>query len=180
MLLAQQRAVLEAGAPGPRAAGGCEEKKSESRYLDSYKGARNARAGKTVAPHSVRRQKRAMNFVIAGLIGLVSGVTSGLFGVGGGIVMVPAMMFFLKGDMRDIKMAIGTSLAVIIPTALMGSFKHYQLGNINWQVVFALVPLAIIGGLLGAKLTAVISAEHLRRAFGGFMVLVGVRLLFFK
>ena len=46
--------------------------------------------------------------------------------------------------------------------------------------MFALVPLAIVGGLLGAKLTAVISADHLRRAFGGFMVLVGVRLLFFK
>ena len=121
-----------------------------------------------------------MNFVIAGLIGLVSGVTSGLLGVGGGIVMVPAMMFFMKADMRDIKMAIGTSLAVIIPTALMGSYKHYQLGNINWQVVFAIVPLAVVGGFLGAKLTAVISADHLRRAFGGFMVLVGCRLLFFK
>ncbi|GDY21758.1 UPF0721 transmembrane protein [Verrucomicrobiota bacterium] len=121
-----------------------------------------------------------MHFVIAGLIGLVSGITSGLFGVGGGIVMVPAMMFFMKGDMRDIKMAIGTSLAVIIPTALMGSFKHYQQGNINWQAVLAIVPLAVVGGLLGAKLTTVIHADHLRRAFGGFIIVVGCRLLFFK
>lgn len=121
-----------------------------------------------------------MHFVIAGLIGLVSGVTSGLFGVGGGIVMVPAMMYFLPGQMRDIKMAIGTSLAVIIPTALMGSFKHYQQGNINWQTVLALVPLAVVGGLLGAKLTTVIHADQLRRAFGGFIIVVGCRLLFFK
>ena len=82
-----------------------------------------------------------MQFLIAGVIGLVSGITSGLFGVGGGIVMVPAMMFFMRDQIGDnIKVAIGTSLAVIIPTALIGSFKHYQQGNINWQVVLALVP----------------------------------------
>lgn len=122
-----------------------------------------------------------MQFLIAGVIGLVSGITSGLFGVGGGIVMVPAMMFFMRDQIgENIKVAIGTSLAVIIPTALMGSFKHYQQGNINWQVVLALVPLAVVGGFLGAKLTSVLHAEQLRRAFGGFMILVGVRILFFK
>lgn len=67
-----------------------------------------------------------MHYLIAGLIGLVSGVTSGLFGVGGGIVMVPAMIYFLTPPIRDIKQAIGTSLAVIIPTAIVGTFKHHQ------------------------------------------------------
>ena len=118
-----------------------------------------------------------MNYLMAGIIGLVSGVASGLFGVGGGIVMVPAMMFFMS---MDIKRAVGTSLAVIIPTALMGSFKHYQQGNLDWRVALSLAPMAILGGYAGAWLTTQISSANLKRTFGGFLVLVGVRLLFFK
>lgn len=117
---------------------------------------------------------------MAGLIGLIGGVSSGLFGVGGGVVMVPAMILFLSPPIRDVKMAIGTSLLVIIPTALMGSFKHFNQGNVDWRTALALAPTAIIGGYLGAWLTTMISAGNLRRAFGGFIILVGVKLLFFK
>lgn len=121
-----------------------------------------------------------MNFIIAALIGLVSGVSSGLFGVGGGIVMVPAMVYLLSPPIKDIKQAIGTSLVVIIPTAIMGSYKHFQQGNIEWRTVAGLVPLAIVGSYLGAWLTTQVSADGLKRAFGGFIIVVGVKLLFFK
>ena len=114
------------------------------------------------------------------MIGLVSGLMSGLFGVGGGIVMVPAMLFFLSPPIRDVKQAIGTSLAVIIPTALIGSYKHFTQGNVDWRTALALAPLAILGGYTGAWLTKHIPAESLKHAFGGFLVLVGLRLLFFK
>ncbi len=116
-------------------------------------------------------------YLLAGVIGLFSGLISGLFGVGGGLVMVPAMMYFMK---LDIKMAVGTSLVVIIPTALMGAFKHNQLNHVDWRLAAAIIPLAIIGAALGAWLTDPIHATHLRRAFGGFVVLVGLRLVFFK
>ena len=118
-----------------------------------------------------------MNFLTAGLIGLVSGIASGLFGVGGGIVMVPAMMFFMN---VPIKTAVGTSLAVIIPTALMGTYKHFSQGNVDFRIALSLAPMAILGGFGGAWLTTIISADNLKRAFGGFLVLVGMRLLFFK
>ena len=118
-----------------------------------------------------------MNFIIAASIGLVSGIASGLFGVGGGIVMVPAMMLLMG---LPIKTAVGTSLAVIIPTAAMGVFKHCQQENVNWQVALALAPTAIAGGYLGAWLTTLVSSGGLKRAFGGFLVLVGLRLLFLK
>jgi len=118
-----------------------------------------------------------MNYLIASLIGLASGLASGLFGVGGGIVMVPAMMFFMN---VPIKTAVGTSLAVIIPTALMGTYKHFSQGNVDWKIALSLTPLAIIGGFSGAWLTTIISADSLKKAFGGFLVLVGLRLLFFK
>jgi hypothetical protein len=118
-----------------------------------------------------------MHYVVAALIGLAGGVASGLFGVGGGVIMVPAMVFLLK---TDIKTAIGTSLAVIIPTALSGSITHWRMGNVNWRLALALASLAIVGGFLGAKLTGPLHAETLKRLFGGFLVLVGLRLLFLK
>ncbi|MBI3877830.1 MAG: sulfite exporter TauE/SafE family protein [Verrucomicrobia bacterium] len=118
-----------------------------------------------------------MQYLIAGLIGLVSGVTSGLFGVGGGIIMVPAMMFFMK---LDIKHAVGTSLAVIIPTALVGSFKHHTQGNVDWRVALSLVPTALAGGVAGAWLTTQVSSDNLKRAFGGLLIVAGAKLLFFK
>jgi uncharacterized membrane protein YfcA len=118
-----------------------------------------------------------MHYIIAGLIGLTSGVISGLFGVGGGIVMVPAMLFFLKAD---INIAVGTSLGVIVPTAMMGALKHYQLGNLDWKVALSLAPLAILGGYLGAWLTVPIPPETLKRMFGGLLIVVGIRLIFFK
>lgn len=116
-----------------------------------------------------------MSYLIAGLIGIVSGITSGLFGVGGGVVMVPAMVFLLG---MDIKRAVGTSLAVIIPTALIGSYKHYSQGNVDLKTALSLVPMAVVGGYVGAWLTTVVSAESLKRGFGGFLVLVGLKLLF--
>jgi uncharacterized protein len=119
-------------------------------------------------------------YILAGLIGLVGGITSGLFGVGGGVVMVPAMMLALSPPIRDVKMAIGTSLVVIVPTAIMGSFKHHQQGNVQWVIAAMLVPTAIIGSYIGVYLTKVISAEDLKRVFGIFIVVVGLRLIFFK
>src|SRR6185295_14538162 len=111
------------------------------------------------------------------IIGLIGGVSSGLFGIGGGIVMVPAMVYFLN---LNIKTAVGTSLIVIIPTAITGSYKHFQLGNIDWRVAAALVPLAMVGGFVGAVLTQALPAVTLKKMFGGIMIVAGVRLLLAK
>lgn len=118
-----------------------------------------------------------MQYLFAALIGLAGGISGGLFGVGGGIVMVPAMVLLMQ---TNVKTAIGTSLAVIIPTAITGAFKHQQLGNIDWKLAASLVPMAIIGGFVGASLTKHLPAEMLKKLFGGFMILAGCRLLFFK
>ncbi|HYV31200.1 MAG TPA: sulfite exporter TauE/SafE family protein [Candidatus Binatia bacterium] len=118
-----------------------------------------------------------MQYVLAAIIGLFGGLTSGLFGVGGGIVMVPAMVYLLHAN---IKTAVGTSLVVIIPTALTSAGKHHQLGNIDWRMAASLIPLAVLGGFLGAALTKPLPAEALKKLFGGFMILAGLRVLFFK
>lgn len=115
--------------------------------------------------------------MIAGLIGLFSGIAGGLFGVGGGIVMVPAMMFFLG---MDIKRAIGTSLIVIVPAAISGAFKHYQMGNVEWKVALSLIPAAALGSYTGAWITSAVASANLKRIFGAFLILVGFRLIFAK
>jgi uncharacterized protein len=121
-----------------------------------------------------------MHYFVAGLIGMVTGIVSGLFGVGGGLIMVPAMTLLLSPPIRDIKQAIGTSLAVIIPTALIGTWKHHSNQNVDWRIAVALVPTAAIGAWIGAHLVTVIHAEDLKRGFGGFLILIGLKLVFFK
>ena len=118
-----------------------------------------------------------MQYTFGVLIGLVSGITSGLFGVGGGVVMVPIMVFLLK---MDIKLAVGTSLLVIIPTAVTGAMKHGQLGNIDWRLGIAIIPTAMIGSYFGAWFTSTLSSASLKRMFGGFLMLVGLRLVLGK
>jgi uncharacterized membrane protein YfcA len=116
-----------------------------------------------------------MRYLLGAVIGLISGLASGLFGVGGGLIMVPGMTLLMKTDM---KIAVGTSLAVIVPTALTGMFKHSQLRQIDWTLVALLAPTAILGGFLGPWLTTKLSSPDLQRLFGGFLLLVGLRLLF--
>jgi uncharacterized protein len=121
-----------------------------------------------------------MHYLIAGIIGLVSGITSGLLGVGGGLVMVPAMLLLLSPPIRDIKQAIGTSLAVIIPTAIMGTWKHHGHQNVDWRIAAALIPTAVAGSYIGVHLVKIIPAEDLKRGFGVFLVAIGLKLAFFK
>ncbi len=107
-------------------------------------------------------------------IGLVGGITSGLLGVGGGVIMVPAMTLLAK---MPVKTAIGTSLAVIIPTAISGVINHQRQGNINWQAAGYLAATAFIGGWIGAQLVGAVSPDALKRGFGAVLILVGVKML---
>jgi hypothetical protein len=91
--------------------------------------------------------------------------------------MVPAMMFLLQ---RDIKVSIGTSLAVIVPSALVGIFQHHRFGHVDWRLALAIVPLALAGSYLGAWLAKALPAATLSRLFGGFIIVVGVYLLLRK
>jgi len=118
-----------------------------------------------------------MNYLLAVVIGLVGGLTSGLFGVGGGIIMVPAMVLLMQTDM---KAAVATSLAVIVPTTLASSLLNQSFGRIDWRLVAALAVPAIVGGLASTWFKEHVPSEVLKRLFGGFLLVVGLRLLFFK
>lgn len=116
-----------------------------------------------------------MNWIIAASIGLLGGIASGLFGVGGGAVIVPMLIFFKK---FEIHLAIGTSLAVIIPTAFAAVIKHAQAGNVDWKLACLIAVFSIAGAWAGAALCLKLDANILRRVFALFLVYVAFKLFF--
>ena len=108
------------------------------------------------------------------LIGLVAGVLSGLFGVGGGILIVPALV--LLADYSH-KAALGTSLgALLLPVGLLGAYTYWQHGNLEIRTSLLLAVGLFFGAFAGARLAHMISTPTLQRLFAAFMVVMAVRL----
>ena len=107
-------------------------------------------------------------------IGIVSGAVAALCGVGGGVVMVPAFVFFLK---LPHKTAVATSLAIIIPTALMATTQNAKHGYVEWKVAAITAISASIFAYFGAGWLKSMSNETLTRIFGTILVVFGARML---
>ena len=106
-------------------------------------------------------------------IGLAAGVFGGFFGVGGGLIIVPLLVLWMK---LDPKIAIGTSLAVIVPTAIVAAWRHPLLGNVNWHVVAWMMAGSVVGAYLGATLTTHVQGEWIRRCFAVVLVATAIRM----
>ena len=108
------------------------------------------------------------------VIGLAAGVLSGLFGIGGGIMIIPALIFFAK---FPTKLALGTSLgAMLLPVGLLGAYAYHQAGNLNIKASLLISLGLFFGAWLGAKVANAIPAAHLQRMFAVFIVIMAVRL----
>ncbi|WP_226531420.1 sulfite exporter TauE/SafE family protein [Microbacterium paraoxydans] len=106
-------------------------------------------------------------------IGLLAGLLSGLFGVGGGTVIVPLLVLLLHFDQR---LAAGTSLAAIVPTASVGVISYATTGSVAWIPAIILAAGAVLGAQIGTRLLPRISQTALRWGFVGFLVVVIVSL----
>lgn len=106
--------------------------------------------------------------------GLGVGLLTGLLGVGGGFLIVPALVMFVGLPMRQ---AVGTSLVVIAMNSLAGFLGHLGGPAIDLQVVALFVTAGLTGALVGARLTRVIQPQQLRRAFAFFVIVLAVVLL---
>jgi uncharacterized membrane protein YfcA len=115
--------------------------------------------------------------VTAVVIGLAAGCLSALLGVGGGILMVPAMVLMLRVTQHR---AHGTSLAVILPTALAAAYRYHLAGRVEWELVVPLAIGGVFGALIGASVANAMGAGLLRRVFGAFIVLVGLLMIIIK
>ncbi|HTN55795.1 MAG TPA: sulfite exporter TauE/SafE family protein [Microbacterium sp.] len=120
---------------------------------------------------AITRQPRAyLAFVF---IGLTAGLLSGLFGVGGGTVIVPLLVLMLRFDQR---LAAGTSLTAIVPTASVGVISYALSGSVAWIAALILAAGAVVGAQIGSRLMPRISQAALRWGFVVFVVVVMVSL----
>lgn len=109
------------------------------------------------------------------LVGLAAGILSGLVGVGGGIIIVPALVFFLGYSQQA---AQGTSLGLLLlPVGILAVINYYNKGYIDMKVVAVMSAAFILGGWLGSKLAMQLSQEMLRKVFALFLFYTAFRML---
>ena len=112
------------------------------------------------------------------LCGLITGIFSGVIGVGGGIIMIPIMTILFGFSQH---MAQGTSLAVMLPPiGIFAVWAYYKEGMVNFPMAGWIILGFIVGGWLGAKFAIDISEFWLKKLFGCSMILVGIKFIFFR
>lgn len=115
------------------------------------------------------------------LTGLASGFLAGYLGIGGGIVLVPVLSFLFSRDPQTaavaVHMAVATSLASMLFSSLSSILSHHRRRAIDWPLVRRLLPGLLAGALAGAVIADHLDSSTLGRVFGGFALLVGLRLL---
>ncbi|MGH3666251.1 MAG: sulfite exporter TauE/SafE family protein [Egibacteraceae bacterium] len=118
----------------------------------------------------------ALTPVIALLIaalGLLAGALSSVLGIGGGLVMIPGMVLLFGFSQHA---AEGTSLAVVVPTAIVGALRHSRTGYTDWKAGLLVGLGGILGGVGGANVALALEEALLRRLFGGFLVVMALQL----
>ena len=111
------------------------------------------------------------------LVGIAAGMLSGLVGVGGGIVIVPALVLILGFSQ---KMAMGTSLGILLlPVGILGVFQYYKQGYVDVRVVLIISFAFLFGSYFGSKIALSLPQETIKKVFAVFMIIIAIKLLFF-
>jgi len=125
-----------------------------------------------------------MELLIFICVGIFTGLSAGLLGIGGGLVSVPAMVlllpYFNVPDVAVMHMAVATSLALIIPTSLMSAYGHYLQNAIIWSWVYRFIPGLVLGSIIGAYFVTVSDREILQTIFSIFLILIAGHMLWGK
>lgn len=108
------------------------------------------------------------------LIGIITGFANGLFGAGGGTIVVPAIEKFLNVETHK---AHATAIAIILPLSILSTFIYGKGVNLDWKIVIYVSIGGVIGGYIGAKFLAKISSNWLHKIFGLFMIVAAVRMI---
>ena len=118
-----------------------------------------------------------INYLLLVILGLIGGVSSSVFGIGGGVVIVPALNLLCGLSMHS---AIATSLLVIFPTTLSGAIFHKKFGNLNIKTARLLIPAALLGAVIGAIFANKVDTGTLRMIFSMYLILCAVKMLCYK
>jgi len=112
------------------------------------------------------------------VIGIITGFMAGMLGIGGAIIMIPALVFFLGLTQQ---MAQGTSLAVMLPPiGILAAYNYYQAGQVNLKFALILAAAFLVGSYFGSKLAINIPQPVLKKIFGVLLLLVAAKMLFSK
>ncbi len=115
-----------------------------------------------------------MSTILLLLIGLSAGVLSGIFGIGGGILIVPALIYVMKMTPQQ---ASGTSLAaLLLPVGALGAWTYHKAGNLEWRPAMLVALGLFLGVAVGAYLAQHMDATSLRKLFAAFLVVVAVKM----
>jgi hypothetical protein len=110
------------------------------------------------------------------VIGLAAGILSGLLGVGGATIIIPALIYIFNVSQH---MAQGTALgAMLLPVGLLAAIKYWQAGNVNVKFAALIAVGFFVGGLIGATLVQPIPDIYLRKFFGIFFLIISIRMIF--
>lgn len=107
------------------------------------------------------------------LLGVFAGSLAATLGVGGGIIFVPVLVSVFSFSQLD---AQGTSLAIIVPTAIVGAVTHARAGRVNWKVVAVVGTGGVLGALVGATLAQTLDEAVLRRVFAIVLIILAIRM----
>ena len=125
--------------------------------------------------NSLNKQTRMTSILILLAVGLAAGFLSGMVGVGGGIIIVPALVYFLGFSQHA---AQGTSLfMLLLPTGIFAVINYYQSGYVDWKVGLIIASTFLLGGFLGSKLSIAIDQNLVKKIFAVFVILVGIKML---
>ncbi len=118
------------------------------------------------------------HLIILILVGILSGLLAGVFGVGGAIIVIPALVFILGFSQHD---AQGTSLAFMLPpVGILATWNYWKAGHVNWKIALILSLTFVVGSYLGSHFSINLSDKLLRRLFGVLMILVAIKMIFSK
>ena len=118
-----------------------------------------------------------MTYLLLAVIGFLGGISSGLFGVGGGLVFGPLLILLMGFNPH---LAVGTALAMVIPTAVIGVIQHIKVGHVDWKIMPVILVFSMIGAWIGAHLSIQADAQMLKRFYAAFLVLVALKIFFTK
>ena len=116
------------------------------------------------------------HIVIFLAVGVVAGVLSGMFGIGGGLIIVPALVFFVGMTQHE---AQGTSLGLmLLPIGILAAWNYFKTGNLDVKAGLLIAGAFVIGAYAGSKIALGIQEVALKRIIGAFLMLVALRLMF--
>jgi uncharacterized protein len=123
------------------------------------------------------KMSTSMLFILI-IIGIITGIMAGMLGIGGAIIMIPALVFLLGISQQT---AQGTSLAVMLPPiGVIAAYNYYKAGYVNIRFAIILAVFFLIGSYFGSKLALNIPQSILKKTFGILLLLVAAKMLFSK